>query len=328
VTRPVGAGAGVGSELPTRAQLEAYRDRQFRRLPTRRLRDERDARAFVEAVGVCSTFYRFPEGVACLWEAVVGRADPRWPRRSHHDRGVGRTWELKETLPGRRWVYYGKLLRGRPVLVALDLFPAFYALVRGRQRSRDYRVEYEAGRLSHTAKRLMDALTRRHPLYTREWRAESLLLDPGRTREFERAVAELQQALFVVKTAERYEPSFSYRWDLVDAWLPDGVRAGRRLGRPAAARLLVSRYLQGAGWASRRQLARLLGLTPAEAVAAVEALGRTGEVRDAVRLAGLPGEWIVHHDALPPPGRPRPAPAVGSRRNARPIPSPRWQSHC
>ena len=29
------------------------------------------AAAFVDEVGVCSTFYRFPEGVACLWEAVV-----------------------------------------------------------------------------------------------------------------------------------------------------------------------------------------------------------------------------------------------------------------
>ena len=195
----------------------------------RRVRGERDALAFVEEVGLCSTFYRFPDGLACLWEAVVGRRDPRWPRRSHHDAGVGLTWELKDTLPARRQVYYGKLLKGRPVLVALDLFPVFYALARGRQRARDYRAEYEAGRLSHPAKRLMDILIRRHPLYTREWRAEALMLDPGSTRGFERAVAELQQALFVVKTEERYDPSFSYRWDLVEAWLPEGVREGRRL---------------------------------------------------------------------------------------------------
>ena len=38
-------------------------------------------------VGLCSTFHRFPEGLGCLWEAVVGRAAPRWPRRSHHDAG-------------------------------------------------------------------------------------------------------------------------------------------------------------------------------------------------------------------------------------------------
>ena len=277
----------------TRESLERARDRAFRRVPARRVRGERDALAFVEEVGLCSTFYRFPDGLACLWEAVVGRRDPRWPRRSHHDAGVGLTWELKDTLPARRQVYYGKLLKGRPVLVALDLFPAFYALVRGRQRARDYRAEYEAGRLSHGAKRLMDVLIRRHPLYTREWRAEALMLDPGSTRGFERAVAELQQALFAVKTEERYEPSFSYRWDLVEAWLPDGVREGRRLGRPKAVRRLIGRYLGGAAWGSVRGMARLFGLPADEVRAAVAALERAGEVETGGAIAGLPADAVI-----------------------------------
>jgi len=262
------------------------------------VRGPRAALTFVEAVGVCSTFHRFPDGLACLWEAVAGRRAPRWPRRSHHDAGIGLTWELKDTLPARRAVYYGKLLRGRPVLVARDVFPAFYALVRGRQRARDYLVEYEAGRLGLTAKRLMDVLIRRHPLYTREWRAEGFLLDPGRTREFERSVAELQQALFVVKVEERYEPSFSYRWDLLEAWLPDLVRAGRRLGRAAAVRRIVGRYLAGAGWGSVRGLARLFGLPRGDVEAAVAALARAGLVRRDVRLPGLPLDVVVHRRAL------------------------------
>ena len=278
-----------------RDALERARDVAFRRVPGRRVRGERDALAFVEEVGICSTFYRFPDGLACLWEAVVGRRDPRWPRRSHHDRGVGLTWELKDTLPARRAVYYGKLLKGRPVLVALDLFPAFYALVRGQQRAGDYRREYEAGRLSHEAKRLMDVLIRRHPLYTREWRAEALMLDPGSTRRFERAVAELQQGLFAAKTEERYEPSFSYRWDLLEAWLPDAVREGRRLGRPAALRRLVGRYLGGAAWSSPRGMARLFGVPVEEVRRAVTALARGGEVQLAV--PGLPADWVVHRTA-------------------------------
>jgi hypothetical protein len=276
-----------------RHDLERARDRAFRRVAGRRVRGERDALLFVNEVGLCSTFYRFPDGLACLWEAVVGRRDPRWPRRSHHDAGVGLTWELKDTLPARRRVYYGKLLKGRPVLVALDLFPAFYALVRGRQRARDYRTEYEAGRLSHQAKRLMDVLIRRHPLYTREWRAEALMLDPGSTRSFERAVAELQQALFVVKTEERYDPSFSYRWDLVEAWLPDAVREGRRLARSAAVRRLVGRYLGGAAWGSVRGMARLFGLSADEVRAAVAALVRAGEVATGGEIAGLPADAVI-----------------------------------
>jgi Winged helix DNA-binding domain len=270
-----------------RVELERSRDRAFRRVPNRRVRSERDALAFVNEVGICSTFYRFPEGLACLWEAVVGRRDPRWPRRSHHDAGVGLTWELKDRLPARRAVYYGKLLKGRPVLVALDLFPAFYVLIRGRQRARDYRREYEAGRLSHPAKR--------HPLYTREWRAEALMLDPGSTRGFERAVAELQQALFVVKTEERYDPSFSYRWDLVEAWLPDAVRAGRQLGRPAAVRRLVGRYLDGAAWGSVKGMARLFGVPADEVRRAVAALTRAGKA--SADVPGLPADWVLRRAA-------------------------------
>src|SRR5213594_5223392 len=157
--------------MVTADSLRSLRDRRFHRLPTHRVQGERGALAFVREVGFCSTFYRFPEGVACLWEAVAGRSNPRWPRHSHHDAGVGLTWELKDTLPATKRVYYGKLLKGRPLLVALDLFPMFYTLVRGRQRARDYRVEYEAGRLSHAARRIMDAMLDEHPQYTRELRA-------------------------------------------------------------------------------------------------------------------------------------------------------------
>src|SRR6202795_4946123 len=226
--------------------LEAKRARSFRHLPALRVRSARAAGAFVDAVGVCSTFYRFPEGVACLWEAVVGRARPRWPRHSHHDDGIGRTWELKDSLPARRRCYYGKLLKGRPLLVALDLFPAFYALVRGRQRARDYRAEYEAGHMTQPAKRLMDALAREHPQYTGDLRANTFMLGPHRTREFERAMAELQQGLWIVKTEERYEPTFSYRWDLLEAWLPEAVAEGRRLSRERALEYLVARYATAA----------------------------------------------------------------------------------
>lgn len=276
--------------------LGRLRDRRFRRRPALRVRGERTALAFVEEVGLCSTFYRFPDGVACLWEAVVGRPAPRWPRHSHHDAGVGLTWTLKDALPAARRVYYGKLLRGRPVLVALDLFPAFYTLVRGRQRARDYAEEYAAGRLGHTARRLMDALVKEHPQYTRDLRANAFMLEPHRTREFERAMAELQQGMWIVKTEERYDPTFSYRWDLLEAWLPEAVTEGRRLRRAAAIERLIERYLRGAVFAQERPLARLFGLDRAETAAAVARLQRQGVVAADRMVAGWPGRFIVHRD--------------------------------
>jgi hypothetical protein len=272
------AAANGAPALDAAALARRRRDR-WRQVPGRRIRSDRSALAFVQDVGLCSTFYVFPEGLACLWEAVVGRAKPRWPRHSHHDAGVGLAWALKDRLPSRRDVYYGKLVKGRPVLVALDVFPAFYALIRGRQRARDYRAEYEAGRLSATAKRLMESLHRESPQYTRSLRAESFMLEPGQTREFERAMGELQRGLFVMKTEERYEPSFSYRWDLVERWLPDQVADGRRLTRERALDHVIDRYLGGAIYAAPSALTRLFSVTRTEVTGALERLARGGAVR-------------------------------------------------
>jgi hypothetical protein len=235
--------------------------------------------------------------VPCLWEAVAGRTAPRWPRHSHHDDGIGLTWRLKDDLPAARRVYYGKVLRGRPCLVALDVFPAFYALVRGPQRARDYRMEYEAGRLTLNARRIMDALTAEHPQYTRGLRASSFMLEARQTREFERAMAELQQGLWVVKTEERYEPSFSYRWDLLEAWLPAVVAAGRRLSRPVAAVRLIERYARAAVFTRPGGLRRLFGLTTEEVAAATRTLSGRGALVDTA-VSGWPGRWLVHGSAL------------------------------
>lgn len=282
------------------AVLARLRDRRFRRQRELRVRNERGALGFVNAVGFCSTFHRFPEGVACLWEAVAGRPHPRWPRRSHHDAGIGLTWELKDTLPSKRRVYYGKLLKGRPLLVALDLFPAFYALVRGRQRARDYRAEYAAGHLSLTARRIMDALMEEHPQYTRDLRANTFLLDPARTREFERAMAELQQGLWLAKIEERYEPTFSYRWDLLESWLPAAAADGRRLRREAAIDRLIERYVRGAVFTQERLLTRLLPLRRDEIAPAVRRLSRAGAIVADGEVAGWPGRWLVHASAARP----------------------------
>jgi hypothetical protein len=235
----------------------------------------------------------FPEAVPSLWEAVVGRPRPRWPRRSHHDAGIGLTWNLKDTLPSQRQVYYGKLVKGRPVLVALDLFPAFYALVRGSQRARDYGREYQAGRMSQSAKRIVDSLMRESPQYTRSLRAECFMLEPSRTREFERAMAELQQGLWIVKSEERYEPTFSYRWDLLEAWLPEAVAEGRRLGRRRALDRLVERYVTAAVYTSERALRRLFAVTAEEVATTIQHLCGRGSIVADQTVTGWPGRWIV-----------------------------------
>src|SRR5262249_56189893 len=101
------------------------------------------------------------------------------------------------------------------------------------------------------------------PQDTRSRRAECFMLEPSRTREFERAMAELQQGLWIVKTEERYEPTFSYRWDLLERWLPEQVAEGRRLGRAAALDRLLTRHLRAAVFPSPPRLGRPHAVSPA-----------------------------------------------------------------
>jgi hypothetical protein len=105
-------------------------------------------------------------------------------------------------------------------------------------------------------------------------------------------MAELQQGLWVVKTEERYEPTFSYRWDLLEAWLPEPVAEGRRLSRAAALDHLVARYLDAAVFSTARTLARLFAVPPAEVTAALGRLARRGALAEA-EVTGWPGRWLV-----------------------------------
>jgi hypothetical protein len=138
----------------------------------------------------------------------------------------------------------------------------------------------------------MDALVREHPQYTRELRGNTFLLEPGRTREFERAMAELQQGLWIVKSEERYEPTFSYRWDLLEAWLPQAVAEGRRLPRAAALDALVARYARAAVFTRLPLLRRLFAVPTPEAAGSVARLIQRGILAER-EVAGLPGRWLV-----------------------------------
>ena len=242
----------------TREALERLRDRTFRRLPRLRVRGERSALAFIDEIGFCSTFHRLREPVPCLWVAVCGRRNPRFPKHTHTDSYVGLTWLLKDLLPAKKQVYYGKLLKGRPTLVSLECFPAFFRLIRGESGSGDYLGEYRAGRLTRTAKVVMNALLEERPQYTPELRAACRLKAPEQTREFERAIGELQRGLWIVKTEERYEPSFSYRWDLVDHWLEEAVEAARKLERAEAIYRLVKKHIEAVHYSRAELIARLL----------------------------------------------------------------------
>jgi hypothetical protein len=96
-----------------------------------------------------------------------------------------------------------------------------------------------------------------------------------------------------VKTEERYEPSFSYRWDLLERWLPEHVAVGRRLSRDRALDLIVGRYLWAATYSSPALLARLFSVPRRDIEAAIARLEQAGVARGSVEIDGRPGRWVV-----------------------------------
>lgn len=279
--------------ITSRKQVEAWRDLAFRRLPQLRVRGEKSALRFVNDVGFCFTLSDFGLPVASLYVAVCGRRHPRWPKHTHHDPEIGLTWNLKDDLPAKRLTYYGKLVKGQPTLVALELLPAFFAVIRDGKGSGDYIVDYRQGRMSRPALAILEALHEAGPLVTPELRKAVAMGEPNRTADFDRAMAELQRGLWIVKVEEIYDPDFYYRWDLLDNWLPGPVALSLELSREEAVSRLVATYLRSAAATQTRFLAGLFGVRIGEVESALRSLEADGRIRQEQRIKGLPGSWVV-----------------------------------
>lgn len=281
----------------TQKDVENWRDRTFRRLPERRVRGEKSALRFVNEVGFCFTLSDFGLPVPSLYGAVCGRRHPRWPKHTHHDPEIGLTWNLKDSLPAQRLTYYGKLVKSKPTLVSLDLFPAFCALVREGKGSGDYIVDYRQGRMTRAAVQILDTLNEHGAMSTPDLRRAVALHSADATPEFNRTMAELQRCLWIAKVEEVYDPDFYYRWDLLDNWLPDCLEQGRIVTRRDAVRRLVEAYLRAAGAAQPRSLEGLFGVSEPDINTALDALEKSEAIRKDQRISGLPGTWVVWRQA-------------------------------
>jgi len=250
-------------------RIEAHRDHTFRRVASRRVTGEQSALAFINETGFCAAFTP-GLGVACLREAIEGRREPKLPEHIQHDRAIIMTWNLKDTLPARKAVYYGKVIAGRPGFIALELLPAFLRL---RVAAGGYRKLYERGALSHCAKVVMDVLARRGAAETKALKLSSGYAQPKQRAAFDHAMKELQEKFLALKIEERYDP-FTYVWDTVDNRWGEAMREARSLSPSEATYRIVRRYFEIAAYGNDRAIARILGIDPALVERAMRRLER------------------------------------------------------
>src|SRR6185295_7379501 len=109
-------------------EVEAYRDRAWRREPEARVETAVEAEKLVEAAGFCATMTDARRPGPSLYVAVCGRRDAHMPRNVQKDPESSLTWVLKDQVMSRGRILYGKLARGRSTFVARRLIPAFQSI--------------------------------------------------------------------------------------------------------------------------------------------------------------------------------------------------------
>jgi hypothetical protein len=239
------------AEIPE--EIEEHRDERWCREGTLQVETAFDAERFVERAGfaACLTDSRRPG--PSLYVAVCGRRDAVMPRHVQKDPEASLTWGLKDEILKRGRVYYGKLAGGRSMFIAPRMIPYFHAVWGIR------RVE-EPRRLSRNARALLNVLRKDWEIGTADLRNESRV---GSRAAFTRALDELQAAMLVVPSDVYYRPKFTYLWTLAVGRFPEGLR--RRIDRETALREIARCFLAGAGLTVRGELARVLGLSRADA---------------------------------------------------------------
>jgi hypothetical protein len=150
-------------------------------------------------------------------------------------------------------MYYAKLSRGKAMFLAPRMIGHFHA-VWGLRRAE------EKTRLGRDAQAMLCVLRREWEMTTEELRAASGVHDRP---AFSKALAELQAAMIVVPSAVHYEGKFTYLHELAAGRFPDAL--ARRGSRDVALREIARCFLAGAGLTVRGELARVTGLSRAEA---------------------------------------------------------------
>ncbi|MBN1481978.1 hypothetical protein EH223_06605 [candidate division KSB1 bacterium] len=265
--------------------IERKRDLTFFRIPARQLKDLNDAERFVNKTGFCFAFKMQKSELPCMWHAAAGERYPIYPQHVQHDPYIGLVWDAKDALVADKKVYYGKALKKRPTFISLDFFPAFYRLQKHKNGAADYLSDYMRGQLSSEAKRIMDALSGQSPMVTADLKMASRMAHPAKRAVFDKAMAELQGKMYIVKIAEFYDP-FTFLWDILDRRFEREIALSAALSYAQAREKILRRYFENVWISQPVFIHRLFGWTPEEIEKSLYELLNQGVIVDSIHIAG------------------------------------------
>lgn len=235
--------------------LETYRANTFRTAPGKRVASLESAIDFVNQRGFVTFWPIKNVDLPSLWTAVAGDREVA----DEHDDPGHVTWGWKDKmLDQKRW-YYGKLIRGKATLVSLEVIPYFYALSPRVADVDDFRLEYEAGRLTRAALDVAEAILINGPTHSIELRQLAHLTSKSSKYPFERALVELQKGMWIlpVGVAEAGGWRYSFVYELFDRWYPEVWQKARGIKTSKARCKLAQLYLLSVGSSETDRIQRL-----------------------------------------------------------------------
>lgn len=267
------------------ARLNAYRNHTFRLEPGTRLTSLDEAVRYINERGFIFFWpykgFLFPS----LWTAVAGDR----PVADEHDDPGHVTWGWKDSLLGKKQVYYARVLRKRNTFLSLDLLPYFYALSPNYgSPEEDYLIDYEAGKLTAEARAVYEALLDQGPLDTVALRKAARLASKSSDTSFNRALEELQITFRIlpVGVAEAGAWNYAFVYDLVPRHYPDVIELAHPISEWEARRILVRYALRSLGVAKAVHLQRLFSWPTGLLEKAVDKLVQNGELICNVAVEG------------------------------------------
>lgn len=282
--------------MPTVEQIDTLRAERYRQRPNLRVNTEQEALAFLNDVGLSLLFSAADIELPSLWGALKGANAPA--PRSNRGREIGLAWRWKDTLPIEGQVLYGKFLRKKPVFIALDLAPAFYALSPNYgEPAEDYLIDYQDGKLSIEAKQVYETLLTAGALPTSRLRREAALSGKANASRFDRALAELQMQFRItrVATSDANRWGYMYVYDLFHRHFTQVVAAARDIPGAQAREMILLRYLHTVVATTESDVARLFGWTERDVGLLVARLAAEDKLRAGVAIEGMDGAYLVPH---------------------------------
>jgi hypothetical protein len=194
-------------------------------------------------------------------------------------------------------------------LISLEYLPCFYRLFapgfdedRGGTGTAAGPTRLPLGAISMPARGILDRLRTHSRQTTAQLRLYAYYGERTmRKATFEKAIAELQQKFLVVRTEARYDPKFTYIWDLFERQYAEAARAARRLTRQRTLDRILEKYFAVVRYASAADVRSLFGLHSVETNAALARLAAAQRISGPVRFPARSGAWWL--STTPPPAR-------------------------